>query len=89
MSSFFDLNKYRRDLDRILNLEEDLRSFQKENYILKNFENQFLNLEKKVCELNEEKLELESKIRKKASAHYNEINELQIKEDLECLNLKN
>ena len=70
MSSFFDLNKYRRDLDRILNLEEDLRSFQKENYILKNFENQFLNLEKKVCELNEEKLELESKIRKMANAHY-------------------
>ena len=39
MSSFFDLNKYRRDLDRMVNLEEDLRSFQKENYILKNFEN--------------------------------------------------
>ena len=89
MSSFFDLKKYQQDLDRMVNLEEDLRSLQKENYILKNFENQFLNLEKKVCELNEEKLELESKIRKMASAHYNEINELQIKKDLECLNLKN
>ena len=71
MSSFFDLKKYQQDLDRMVNLEEDLRSLQKENYILKNFENQFLNLEKKVCELNEEKLELESKIRKMANAHNN------------------